>query len=112
MQFSQEITKYIQTASESQIPLMEQLRQIIHDAVPGTSEAIKWNIPVFAKEKDYAYLRYSKKHITFGFYNIEKIDDPDNKLEGQGNTLRHIKIRRKEDIDEALLFKWLKSISS
>ncbi|MFT6814381.1 MAG: hypothetical protein ACJAZ3_000268 [Sphingobacteriales bacterium] len=68
-------------------------------------------MPVFAKEKDYCYLRYSKKHLTLGFYNIDKIEDPDSKLEGEGNTLKHIKIKSKSDIDTILFSNWLKSIS-
>ena len=111
MKNNTEITNYIQTATNEQISLLEELRQLIHAVVPETSEAIKWGFPVFAKNKDFAYLRYSKKHITLGFYNIDKIDDPDKKLEGTGNTLRHIKIRKKEDIDLILISKWLESIS-
>ena len=112
MNFNTEITNYIHKATNEQIPILEELRQLIHEVVPGSSEAIKWGFPVFAKDKDYAYLRFSKKHITLGFYNIDKIEDPDNKLEGNGNTLRHIKIRKKEDIDESLISKWLISISA
>ena len=111
MNFNTDVTNYIHTATNKQIYLLEDLRTIIHAAVPETSEAIKWGFPVFAKNKDYAYLRFSKKHITLGFYNIDKIQDPENKLEGAGNTLRHIKIRKEEDIDLTLINKWLKSIS-
>lgn len=111
MKYSTEITNYVQTATNEQKPLLEELRQLIHEVVPGTSEAIKWGFPVFAKSKDFAYLRFSKKHITLGFYNIDKIDDPEKKLEGTGNTLRHIKIKKREDIDVVLISKWLKSIS-
>ena len=111
MNFNTEITNYIQNASNEQITLLEELRQLIHEVVPGTSEAIKWGFPVFAKSKDYAYLRFSKKHITLGFYNIDKIEDPEDKLEGKGITLRHIKIRNKKDIEVNLISKWLKSIS-
>ena len=110
MNFNKDITNYIDGANEAQIHLLEKIRLLIHQAVPETTEAIKWGFPVFARTKDYAYLRFSKKHITLGFYNIDKIDDPDNLLEGTGNTLRHIKIRKDEDIKVALISQWLKSI--
>lgn len=112
MNFNEEISDYIQKANDDQIEILETIRQLIHTAVPGTTEAIKWKIPVFAKDKDYAYLRFAKKHITLGFYNIGKIEDPNNLLEGTGSTLRHIKIRKVEDIDEKLVTKWLKAISA
>lgn len=111
MNLNQEITNYISGASAEQVEILELLRTLIHESVPNTSEAIKWGFPVFGNEKDFCYLRFSKKHITLGFYNFEKIEDPDNLLEGSGNTLKHIKIKKKEDINSALLTKWLKAIS-
>ncbi len=106
------VTTYINSADEKQIPLLEELRQTIHNAVPGSVEAIKWGFPVFAKSKDYAYLRFAKNHLTLGFYNIDNsLSDPDNRLEGTGNKLRHIKIKSKEDIDSEQISRWLKSIT-
>lgn len=111
MKLDKNVSAYISKATEEQTELLEQLRQLIHDAVPGTTEAIKWGFPVFTKTKNYAYFRYSKKHITLGFYNPEKIEDPDGLLEGAGDTLKHIKIKKQEDIDAKLLKKWLKAIA-
>ena len=111
MNLNKEISAYIQQANQDHIPLLEKLRQLIHESVPGTKEAIKWGFPVFAKTKDFAYLRFSKKHITLGFYHVNKIEDPDNLLEGTGNTLRHIKIRNEEEIDVHLIARWLTSIA-
>jgi hypothetical protein len=60
---------------------------LIHESVFGTKESIKWKMPVFAKGKDYCYLRYSKKYLALGFYNIDKIEDPDSTLEGEAILL-------------------------
>ncbi len=111
MNFNQEVTDYISKAKEEQIILLESIRQLIHEAVPGTTEAIKWRMPVFAKQKDYAYLRFLKKHLTFGFYNADRIEDSSGLLEGEGKTMRHIKVRKGEDIDPKLISKWLKVVS-
>ena len=111
MKLDKEVSAYISKATDGQAVLLEQLRQLIHESVPGTTEAIKWGFPVFTKTKNYAYFRFSKKHITLGFYNPEKIDDPDGLLEGAGDTLKHIKIKQQEDIDVQLLKKWLKAIA-
>ena len=111
MNFNQKVTDYIGKAPEEQIVLLESLRQLVHESVSGTTEEIKWGFPVFGKTKDFAYLRFAKKHITLGFYNIDQIDDPGNLLEGSGNTLRHVKIRNEQDIDKALLTNWLKAIA-
>ena len=111
MDYNKKITEYINNAQEGQIETLEILRKLIHESVSGVSEEIKWGFPVFAKTKDFTYLRFSKKHITLGFYNIDKIEDPENLLEGNGNTLKHIKIKNKTDFDEKLVSKWLKSIA-
>ena len=111
MNYNKKITEYINNAQEGQIETLDILRKLIHNSVSGVTEEIKWGFPVFTKTKDFTYLRFSKKHITLGFYNIDKIDDPENVLEGSGNKLKHIKIKNKTDFDEILVSKWLKSIA-
>jgi hypothetical protein len=111
MNYNKKVTEYIENAEIEQIKTLKVLRKLIHNIVPVVTEEIKWGFPVFAKTKDFAYLRFSKKHITLGFYNIDKIEDPDNILEGSGNTLKHIKIKSKTDFDEKLVSKWLKAIA-
>lgn len=66
----------------------------------------------FCHEKNFAYLRFAKKHITLGFYNIDKIQDPIYLLEGEGNTLKHIKIKNSTEIDGAVISKWLHEITN
>ena len=111
MNYNKKVTEYIERASDEQIIILEALRKLIHETVIDVSEEIKWNMPVFAKTKDFAYLRFAKKHITLGFYNIDKIKDPDNLLEGEGNTLKHIKIKNKDDIKQKIVSEWLKQIT-
>lgn len=111
MGYNKKVTAYISNAAKEQIQILEVLRKLVHESISGVSEEIKWGFPVFAKTKDFAYFRTAKKHITLGFYHIDKIDDPDNLLEGSGNTLRHIKIKDVSDIDKKRIAKWLKSIA-
>lgn len=111
MNYNPAITAYISEAAADQIAILEQLRELIHESVEETTEAIKWGFPVFGKTKDYTYFRTTKKHVTFGFYNIDQLEDPDGLLEGSGNTLRHIKIKKLEDINQPLIKKWLKAVA-
>jgi hypothetical protein len=111
MNYNKKVTEYIYKASEEQIIILETLRKIVHDTIDNVSEEIKWNIPVFNNGKDFAYLRFSKKHITLGFYKIDKLIDPDNLLEGEGNTLKHLKIRSVNDIKPKIISEWLQQIT-
>ena len=112
MNYNPKVSDYISNATEEQIEILEVLRNLIHETVENVSEEIKWGFPVFAQTKDFAYFRFAKKHITLGFYHIDKIQDPDNLLEGEGNTLRHIKIKKLEDIQTKTVSAWLVQITS
>lgn len=112
MNYNKKVTEYIDNASEEQIVILEAIRKLIHETVDNVSEEIKWKMPVFSNGKDFAYLRFSKKHITLGFYNINKIKDPDNLLEGEGNTLKHIKIKNTGEIKPKIISEWLKQITT
>lgn len=112
MNYNKKVTEYIDGAVEDQTIILETLRKLVHETVGNVTEEIKWGFPVFATTKDFAYLRFAKKHITLGFYNIDKIKDPDNLLEGEGNTLKHIKIKSVDDINRKVISQWLKQITS
>lgn len=112
MKINQKVTEYIYSAAEEQIVILEKLRMLIHQTVDNVSEDIKWGFPVFAQIKDFAYLRFAKNHITLGFYNIDKIKDPNKLLEGEGNTLKHIKIKSHNEIKEDMIKEWLMAITN
>lgn len=112
MNYNIKVTQYIENATEEQTIILHSLRKLIHETIDNVTEEIKWGFPVFAKTKDFAYLRFSKKHITLGFYNIDKIIDPDNLLEGSGNTLKHIKVKHTNDIKTEVITSWLTQVTS
>lgn len=106
-----QVTDYINNAGEQQKLIMARVRAILHEAVTGIKESYKWSRPVFGKTKDFAYLKAAKNHVTLGFYNYQKLDDKENLLEGTGKDLRHIKIKKVDDIDEKLLTEWFQTLA-
>ena len=109
MNYNQTVTDYISKAPDNQIAILETLRELIHKSVPGTTEEIKWRMPVFKKTKNFTYLSFSKNHVTLGFYNLNEEQDPKKLLEGEGKTMRHVKIKSLEDIDQKQFSTWLKA---
>lgn len=103
------VTTYISQAPAPQDGILSALRMLLQDAVPGTSEAIKWGRPVFATTKDFAYLKSGKTYVTLGFYRADLLKDPKGLLEGTGKTMRHIKLRSLRDVDATMLRTWLKA---
>ena len=39
-------------------------------------------------------------HVQFGFFTGSALRDPDGLLRGEGKFVRHIKVRKRSDIDE------------
>ena len=107
-----DVSQYIENADGSQMAVMQKIRQLIHETVPNVIEEIKWSRPVFKASKDFAYLKTAKGYVTLGFFNFDKLNDPQHKLEGTGKDMRHIKIKSVADIDEALLRDWFTSAAN
>jgi hypothetical protein len=108
---NEQVTEYIDQAVDYQRDIMHAIREIIHATVEDVEEAFKWSRPVFSKGKDFAYLKTAKTYVSLGFNSFQKLDDPDNLLEGTGKDMRHIKIRKLEEINAELLSEWFRSVS-
>lgn len=89
--------------------ILKTLRQLIHETISGTTEDIKWGIPVFTKTKIFTYLRSTQNHVALGLYNVDRINDPTGLLEGTGKSMGHLKIAKLEDINEELIKEWLRA---
>lgn len=107
-----EVTAWIEKAPENQQEILKALRTLVAATVPQAEEQFKWGKPVYANGKGFSYLEFSKNHVTLGFFNFEKLTDPENKLEGTGKQMRHIKIKTTAAIDKALLSQWLKEAAA
>ena len=103
MKKSDEVEAYIAKAKTPFKEIMIQLRNLIAKTAPEAIENFKWGQPVYSTEKDFCYLKLNKQHVNIGFFNFEKLDDPENLLEGSGKMMRHIKIRKLSDIQAEVL---------
>src|SRR5690554_37311 len=108
----EQVTGYINQASDEQRRIMETVRDLLHDSIKGIKEEIKWSRPVFNNGTDLVYFKTAKSYVTVGFFNYNKLSDPDSLLEGTGKDMRHIKIRKHEEVDKELLKRWFKELES
>ena len=109
---NKEVTQYILQAPELQQQIMQQLREWIHEVVPSAKESMKWGRPVFSADTDFAYFKTTKSHLSFGFFKIEKIKGNTHLLEGTGKDMRHIKLKKPEDLQPDIIKSWLRQMSS
>jgi hypothetical protein len=68
---------------------------------PGLQESVKWgngcwvmgSVPV-------AYVFSAPDYVQFGFFRGSSLKDPQRILEGKGQYVRHIKVRKASDVNE------------
>lgn len=109
---NEKITKYILETPEEQQKIMETLRMLILSENPSVTENFKWGRPVFATDMDVAYFKATKSYLTFGIFNYEKIKDHVHLLEGTGKNMRHIKIKKYEDLQPEVIKTWIRKITT
>jgi hypothetical protein len=74
------------------------LRRSIKKVAPDSTEVIKWGQPVYEENGPFAYFRVAQKQIELGFWNGVDLFDEHKVLEGEGERMRHVTIRRPEDM--------------
>ncbi len=106
--FNPQVSLYIEAAPTDQKALLQALRELIHEALPGIAEDYKWSRPIFSLAKPVAYLACHKNHVTLGFYSgAMEFEDLDGLLEGDGKTMRHVKFREGILHHRETLLSWL-----
>ena len=91
--------------------LLEKLRALVAKGVPDADASIKWGVPFYQKNgRNVCSLAAFKEHVGINFFASPAVlADPGKKLEGEGKTMRMLKVRRPEDIDSASILGWLKA---
>jgi uncharacterized protein YdeI (YjbR/CyaY-like superfamily) len=62
------IDAYIARSADFAKPVMEHLRELIHEACPEVEETIKWGMPSFEYKGILCGFAAFKQHCTFGFW--------------------------------------------
>lgn len=75
------------------------LRELIFEASEEMVEEIKWSKPSYSHDGLVCYLQPAKNHVNFGFYQGAQLEDRNSLLEGDGTKMRHIRIKRMDDIN-------------
>ena len=81
--------------------LIRRLRQFVRRVAPDLQESVKWGNGCWLQGKaPVAYVYAATDYVQFGFVRGSSLVDPRGLLEGDGQYVRHIKVRRPADIDE------------
>ncbi len=79
------------------------LCQLLRKVAPELTEAIKWGQPVFSCEGPVCYFRAGKKHVTLGFWRGIQLMKINEGLQGGGDMMAHLKLRKMDDLDPSAI---------
>ena len=76
------VDAYIARQQPFAIPILERLRELVHELCPEAEERIKWGMPHFEYRGPFAGMAAFKAHATFGFWKARLMADPENLFTG------------------------------
>lgn len=80
------IDAYIAKSAEFARPILERLREIVHEACPQAEEAIKWGMPTFLYNGGILCgMAAFKQHASFGYWKHARVMGEDNPRDGMGS---------------------------
>ena len=103
-----QVDEYIEKQKSPQKEIIQKVRNIFLKTLPDCKEKSAWGVIAFGEGK--FYLGTMKNHVHVGFAINGLSKEEIGLFEGSGKTMRHIKIRSLEDIDEKKLVKLIKLV--
>lgn len=76
------------------------IRALVTRHAPDAMLVMKWGQPVWEKNGPFAWLRPAAKHVSFGFWRGSEMNDPGGHLEGDGTSMRHLKVTNADELAE------------
>lgn len=92
------VDRYVDDLSGWQQEVVADVRQIVKDASPDSTESVKWGQPVYEQNGPFAYVKAHKNSVNLGFWRGADLKDPKGLLEGSGANMRHVKIKKPDDV--------------
>lgn len=89
--------------------LIRALRAFVARVQPGLTEGVKWGNGCWLLDGGpIAYVYSDRDHVQFGFLRGSALTDPARRLLGNGQYVRHVKLRTADDLDERAFAAWLR----
>ena len=102
------VDEYIAGLEDWQQPIVFILREIVRKAAPDAKESVKWAQPVYEHQGPFAYIKAHKSTVNIGFWRGTELPDPKGILEGDGDRMKHLKLKSVRDIQPAIVTAFVK----
>lgn len=98
-QYDNRVDVYINKSREFAKPILEYIREIVHETSPLLTEAMKWGFPFFEYKGVVCQMASFKEHCAFGFWKASLLNDPYGVLSiGDGAAGSFGRITKIEDL--------------
>lgn len=84
--YDKKVDAYIAKSADFAKPILEHLRELVHEAVPDVEETIKWGFPHFDYKGIMCSMAAFKNHTSFGFWKGSIMKDPHGVMSIVGKT--------------------------
>ena len=103
------VEEIVDSLEAEQKEIVAKLRSLVKRVFPEIVETVKWgNITFLMGEENLAWIIIYRDHVDFGLFRGAELES--KLLEGTGKSLRHIKIKSSNEIDENELAGLLKTV--
>ncbi len=92
------VDAYVAGLQGWQAEAAQRLRDVVRSAAPSLKESMKWGQPVYEDNGPVCYFRSNSDHLTFGFWRGTELADPEMRLEGEGDRMKHLKIHSADQV--------------
>jgi len=106
---NKEADNYIKKQKSPQKEILQKVIKIFQKTLPDCEEKMMWGVITFAEGKFYIAAMKNRVHVGFAITGLNK--EEINMFEGNGKTMRHIKIPELKNVDEKTLVKLIKMVN-
>ena len=108
MRRSKNVDSWMAELDPSVRQIAQAVRGLIEDTSPGLKESVKWSQPVYSGRSNVLYIGATDSYVKLGFFRGGYLSGAEHGMEGEGKSMRHIKIRALEDLDITQLAAWIR----
>ena len=105
---NKKVDEYIKKQKSPQKEIIKKVRKIFQKTLSNSNEQMKWGVIAFCDGKFYIAAMKTRVHVGFAINGLSK--EEIDFFEGNGKTMRHIKIHTLNEIDEKNLIKIIKMV--
>jgi hypothetical protein len=115
---SDAVQKFLSSYRPEVRDLALKARELVRSIIPDAQEKVYsgWKLILYSLDGSMkgamCAIGPHKAHVSLGFYRGVDLDDPVGLLEGTGKNLRHVKLKRPEDVQAQSLKSLIKSAAA